>query len=136
MFHDGLHKPFPQAAPAMVFKDENITQPGKSGIIGNYTGKPDLFTSLVNTKTQRVLDGSLNDLQRATLCPVGALTQVLVDAGDIEPGFVCADGVIVTVVFEGVHGSLIWISMLYNNAIASGNVNMAFWMLFWLGSIW
>jgi hypothetical protein len=56
MSDDHFHEPFREPAAAMRGQDENIRDPGKSGIVGDDAREANLLGALVHAERERVLD--------------------------------------------------------------------------------
>jgi hypothetical protein len=79
---------FPEAATASWLDYKNIRQPGERRAICYDTGKTDLLLFLKHAKTERVPNGTLDNVDRHVFGPVTAFAQKGVNQWDIQPGLV------------------------------------------------
>lgn len=81
MGDDTLHQPFPQALVPVRLKDEYITQPGESGVIGHDTRKTHLFRTPVHAETERMFQRLLDGVQGTFLRPVEWFKKLWIEPG-------------------------------------------------------
>ena len=89
---NGFHQPFAETLAAMIFMDEDITQPRERCVITDDARKPDLLVRMIDAKDKRVLHIARDDITCAPLCPISAREHVS-DRVNIKPRGVGADGV-------------------------------------------
>lgn len=105
MGDDAFDQPLAQALVSVGLNDKEVTEPGKGGIIRDDPSKAYLLYPCVEAKAERVLDRLGDDGERTLWRPVGRAAQVVMNEGEIQPGFVGADQIIFASMFDNVHGT-------------------------------
>jgi len=79
------HKLFTDTLSSFVFDNEDIRQPGERRKISHDPRKTNLLPRLINTKTQRMVQGAVYRLRRHALCPITALAEKPMDQFPVQP---------------------------------------------------
>src|SRR5688500_2159240 len=71
MRDDAFHHPLAHSTLPVLRRDNDITNPGKGGVVGHGAGEPDLLSAMKQSEAKRVANGTLDDFARTFLSPVG-----------------------------------------------------------------
>src|ERR1043165_1643235 len=94
MRDDDFHHPLRESAAAMFRHNEDISHPRERRIVRHDARKPDLLLTVVQTKSQRILDRARDNLTRPPLSPVRMITDEVVNQIYVEPRTIGADRVL------------------------------------------
>src|ERR1700733_1390358 len=100
MRHDTLHQPLTQAASAVRFQHEHIAQISDGSEIADHAGKSNLrAVSIINSKTERVLNRPSDNLFRNSLRPI-TICEEIVNYIQVQPRMIGADQKITAPIFS------------------------------------